>query len=61
VTLDERREIPGIEQERADVIFAGAAILERVMATFALSDVIVSDQGVRWGLVWREFETVSTA
>jgi exopolyphosphatase/guanosine-5'-triphosphate,3'-diphosphate pyrophosphatase len=61
VTLAERREIPGIERERADVIFAGAAILERVMATFSLPEVIVSDQGVRWGLVWRELEAVNPA
>ena len=41
-------------EARADVIFAGALILERVMKRFNVSHVIVSDQGVRWGLVWRE-------
>jgi len=54
VALEERKKLPGIEPARADVIFAGAAILERVMAHFELDHVIVSDQGVRWGLVWRE-------
>jgi len=56
VPLDQRKQIPGVEAGRADVILAGAAILERVMAHFKLDQVIVSDQGVRWGLVWRELE-----
>jgi exopolyphosphatase/guanosine-5'-triphosphate,3'-diphosphate pyrophosphatase len=54
VPLEERKKLPGIEPGRADVIFAGAAILERIMGHFGLTEVIVSDQGVRWGLIWRE-------
>jgi exopolyphosphatase/guanosine-5'-triphosphate,3'-diphosphate pyrophosphatase len=54
VSLDERKKLPGIEPGRADVIFAGAAILERIMGHFGLTEVIVSDLGVRWGLIWRE-------
>ena len=56
VPLEERKKLPGVEPARADVIFAGAGILERVMAHFGLDHVIVSDQGVRWGLIWRELE-----
>src|SRR5713226_5344274 len=48
------KEAAGIEPGRADVIFAGAAILERIMGHFGLTEVIVSDQGIRWGLIWRE-------
>lgn len=58
VPLAERRQLPGLDPGRADVIFAGAAILERVMAHFGLSEVIVSDQGVRWGLVWRALDEI---
>jgi len=54
--LAERKRLPGMVEGRADVIFAGAAILERVMAKFELDAVTVSDQGVRWGLIWRELE-----
>jgi exopolyphosphatase/guanosine-5'-triphosphate,3'-diphosphate pyrophosphatase len=61
VPLEQRKQIPGVEEGRADVIFAGAAILERVMAHFKLDQVIVSDQGVRWGLVWRELENLPPA
>ncbi|MBV8450728.1 MAG: Ppx/GppA family phosphatase [Deltaproteobacteria bacterium] len=54
--LEQRKQLPGMEPGRADVLFAGAEILERVMAYFGCRDVIVSDQGVRWGLMWREVE-----
>jgi exopolyphosphatase / guanosine-5'-triphosphate,3'-diphosphate pyrophosphatase len=56
-TLEERKKIPGVLEARADVIFAGSMILERVMKRFNVGHVIVSDQGVRWGLVWRELES----
>jgi exopolyphosphatase/guanosine-5'-triphosphate,3'-diphosphate pyrophosphatase len=56
VALEERKTIPGVEPARADVIFAGAAIVERIMAHFHAAEVIVSDRGVRWGLVWRELD-----
>jgi len=52
----ERSRLPGLIEGRVDVIFAGTAILERVMARFDAEEVTVSDQGVRWGLVWRELE-----
>ena len=55
--LAERRKLKGLDPARADVIFAGTAILERVMSEAEVSGVTVSDQGVRWGLVWRELET----
>jgi exopolyphosphatase/guanosine-5'-triphosphate,3'-diphosphate pyrophosphatase len=60
VTLDERKKIPGLLEARADVIFAGSMILERVMKRFNVGHVIVSDQGVRWGLVWRELDSTPT-
>jgi exopolyphosphatase/guanosine-5'-triphosphate,3'-diphosphate pyrophosphatase len=50
LTLAERRRMPGLDPRRADVIFAGAAILARVMARGAIDSVRVSDRGIRWGL-----------
>jgi exopolyphosphatase/guanosine-5'-triphosphate,3'-diphosphate pyrophosphatase len=52
----ERSRLPGLIDGRVDVIFAGTTILERVMARFDAESVTVSDQGVRWGLVWRELD-----
>jgi exopolyphosphatase/guanosine-5'-triphosphate,3'-diphosphate pyrophosphatase len=53
-TIEKRREIPGIEPGRADVILAGAVILERIMTLFGHSRVLVSDHGVRYGVVRQE-------
>jgi exopolyphosphatase/guanosine-5'-triphosphate,3'-diphosphate pyrophosphatase len=61
VPLAARKQLPGLEPGRADVIFAGAAILERIMSHFHMNEVVVSDQGVRWGLFWRTLHTLSTA
>jgi exopolyphosphatase / guanosine-5'-triphosphate,3'-diphosphate pyrophosphatase len=52
--LAERRKLKGLDPGRADVMFAGTAVLERVMSEANADSVVVSDQGVRWGLVWRE-------
>jgi exopolyphosphatase/guanosine-5'-triphosphate,3'-diphosphate pyrophosphatase len=60
VPLAERKRLPGLEAGRADVIFAGAAILERIMGHFHQKEVVVSDQGVRWGLLWRTLDATST-
>jgi len=56
MALEQRKQLPGMEPGRADVLFAGAVILERVMNYFGCGEIIVSDQGVRWGLLWREIE-----
>jgi exopolyphosphatase/guanosine-5'-triphosphate,3'-diphosphate pyrophosphatase len=56
----ERRLLPGLAEGRVDVIFAGTAILERVMARFDVEQVVISDQGVRWGLAWRELEQMGS-
>jgi exopolyphosphatase / guanosine-5'-triphosphate,3'-diphosphate pyrophosphatase len=56
LTTEQRKQLPGMMEGRADVIAAGAAILDCVTQFFNAASVIVSDQGVRWGLVYRELE-----
>ncbi len=51
MSLAERRELTGLEPARADVIVAGACILSELATWAAASEVLVSDRGVRWGLV----------
>lgn len=51
-TIAERKAIPGLEPKRADVIFAGARLIERIMTLFNIARIIVSDQGVRYGLLY---------
>ena len=50
-SIAQRRQIVGLEPKRADVIFAGAYLLEKIMVRFGASQVVVSDQGVRYGLL----------
>jgi exopolyphosphatase/guanosine-5'-triphosphate,3'-diphosphate pyrophosphatase len=50
-TIAERKQIAGLEPKRADVIFAGAYLIEKIMGLFGASQVVVSDQGVRYGLL----------
>lgn len=49
--LEERRKFPGINSQRADIIIAGAAILETLMEELGLSEIRVSKRGLREGLL----------
>jgi len=55
-TVAERREIPGLEPKRADVILAGALLIDRLMDLFRVDEVVVSDQGIRYGLLHERLE-----
>jgi len=48
----DRKRTPGLDPKRADVIYAGAVILERVLARAGAGSCLVSDRGIRWGLVY---------
>lgn len=50
-SVAERKQIVGLEPKRADVIYAGAYLIEKIMESLAAGQVIVSDQGVRYGLL----------
>ncbi|HEX6275623.1 MAG TPA: Ppx/GppA phosphatase family protein [Polyangiaceae bacterium] len=50
LSLAERTKLPGLEPRRADVIVAGALLVERFLTWSQTSELIVSDRGVRWGL-----------
>ncbi len=47
-----RRQLPGLQPGRADVIPVGALIVETVLYRLRLDRVTVSDRGVRWGLLY---------
>ena len=49
--LRERQKLPGLNPARADVILAGALILEVFMKVFDFSQVLVSDRGLRYGVL----------
>ncbi len=56
LTVTQRKQLPAMVEGRADVICAGAAILDAVTQFFGAQSILVSDQGVRWGLVYRELQ-----
>ena len=47
----DRERIVGLDPRRADVILAGAVILEGITAASGAPEVWVSDRGIRWGLL----------
>src|SRR5262249_4490567 len=51
-TVAERRQIAGMESERADVIAAGVAIYHRIIHRVGAPVMITCDRGIRWGLAY---------
>jgi exopolyphosphatase/guanosine-5'-triphosphate,3'-diphosphate pyrophosphatase len=52
LTVSERAALPGMEPKRADVILAGAVIVAEAMRATGFDRLVVSDRGVRWGLLY---------
>jgi exopolyphosphatase/guanosine-5'-triphosphate,3'-diphosphate pyrophosphatase len=50
------RQLSSIMEGRADVIAAGTLILREIMVHFTFKEIIVSERGIRYGLVLREWE-----
>ncbi len=53
-TAQERKKIPGLPCERADVILAGAAIIYTAMDKFGCPSVLISCHGIRYGLLYQK-------
>lgn len=53
--LAERKKLPGMPEKRADVIAAGSLVLERALARLGATGLVVSDHGLRWGLLYHRF------
>ncbi len=49
--LEERRKVPGINPERADIIIGGAAILETMMEELDIQEVKISEAGLLDGMI----------
>ncbi|MDY3868116.1 MAG: Ppx/GppA phosphatase family protein [Pyramidobacter sp.] len=55
-TLDQRREIVGLQPKRADVILAGACIVCAILELCGASKLTVSDRSLRHGLMYHLFK-----
>lgn len=51
LSIAERKKVPGMNPERADIIIAGAAIVEVLMDSLHLQEIHVSERGLREGLL----------
>ena len=49
--LHERKEVPGINPDRADIIVGGAVILETLMADLDIAEIRISSRGLQDGLL----------
>lgn len=54
-SIEERKKMLGMEPKRADVLLAGATILDCVMTQLGVHELIVSDRGIRYGLFFQRF------
>jgi exopolyphosphatase / guanosine-5'-triphosphate,3'-diphosphate pyrophosphatase len=53
--IEERKKIIGLQPKRADVILAGAGIVESILEHFSLNKFTLSDSGLRHGLLFDRF------
>lgn len=51
LSLEERRKVPGLNPARADIIIAGAVILQTLMEALGVRSIRVTDRGLRDGLL----------
>jgi exopolyphosphatase/guanosine-5'-triphosphate,3'-diphosphate pyrophosphatase len=53
-TQKEREAMAGLDPRRADVILSGALILLEIAQRVGVTEVLVSDRGIRWGLLYEK-------
>jgi exopolyphosphatase / guanosine-5'-triphosphate,3'-diphosphate pyrophosphatase len=58
-TLDERRKITGLEAGREDIILAGAVVAQEIMGRCGSLQMLVSDWGLREGIVFDLYEKIN--
>lgn len=55
-TIEQRKELPGLQPKRADVILAGACILDTITRRLGVDQLTISDRGLRHGLAYDLFQ-----
>ena len=53
LSLRDRKGVPGLNADRADIIVAGLTVIERLMKQLQVNRLLIHDQGVRDGLLQR--------
>jgi exopolyphosphatase/guanosine-5'-triphosphate,3'-diphosphate pyrophosphatase len=52
ISLEERKKIPGLQPERADIIPQGSRIIELIMWLLSAQEMIVSESDLLDGIIW---------
>jgi exopolyphosphatase/guanosine-5'-triphosphate,3'-diphosphate pyrophosphatase len=55
-SLAERRLVPGLNADRADIIVAGIVVIEELMRYLGANQLLVNERGIREGLIIRAME-----
>jgi exopolyphosphatase/guanosine-5'-triphosphate,3'-diphosphate pyrophosphatase len=53
--LEARRQFPGLDPERAEVVCAGGVVLRGALRALGVDRCYISDRGLRWGLLRERF------
>lgn len=56
MTLAERRQLPGMEHGREDLLFQGLVLMREIMRHCGSSDLIVNTRGARYGILYEMFQ-----
>lgn len=59
--LKGRRTIPGLNQDRADIIIAGVVVIDELMRFFEANRIMVNERGIREGLLIRAVKRLGIA
>ncbi|MDR2443185.1 MAG: Ppx/GppA family phosphatase [Deltaproteobacteria bacterium] len=59
MTLEERREVNGLDREKAPIIVAGCAVVDAVLAAFGIESLDVVDFGLKHGLIYEFLDSIS--
>ena len=52
--IKERRNIPGLHPERADIILAGVGIISEIIKKFEVHELTICEKGIRHGLLYEK-------
>ena len=60
LSADDRRQVVGLQPQRADIILAGACIVRTVLRKLGKDELTVSDRGLRHGVLEHKFAPTRT-
>jgi exopolyphosphatase/guanosine-5'-triphosphate,3'-diphosphate pyrophosphatase len=53
--IEVRKQIPGLDPKRADIILGGAILLSQALARIGSASIDISTRGLRWGVLYDRF------